>query len=314
MSLAEIISACFGGGSQQQQQQQQSFGGRQTPYLSADEASHMPLEAFLQRSLESAPSALEQSGAFADIFQRHLRNGANAAYIAQLIQGELVRLSSSSADKATAQWACQLLAQSAQGSAELGSGYAPPQTQAQSYAQAAGPGNGGGWEVQATKRQQHQQHQTQPEHRQANDVYIRSYFFPSEESFGQLIEFLNSAQDTLDICVFNITDNDIARAIGNAQKRGVRVRIVTDDEQLKCQGNDVERLSDQYGIPFKTDNDPQKFMHSKFAVIDKRAVWAGSYNWTVAARRSNNESVICTNDPATAKAFSDQFESLWRAF
>ncbi|KAJ1663721.1 hypothetical protein IW140_004673 [Coemansia sp. RSA 1813] len=308
MSLVDILSACLGGTSQQS-----SSGGRQATYLSADEASRMPLEAFLQRSLESAPSALEQSGAFANIFQGHLQNGADTAYIAQTIQSELVRLASNNTDKATAQWACQLLAQCAQKTGRAGNDmYKPPQAQNQSYAQVTGSGNGGEWEMQETKRRQ--QYQPQPAHHQGSDVYIRSYFFPSEESFGKLIEFLSSAQSTLDICVFNITDNDIARAIGNAKKRGVEVRIITDDEQLKCKGSDVERLSDQYGIPFKTDNDPQKFMHSKFAVIDRRAVWAGSYNWTIAARRSNNESVICTNDQTTAKAFSNEFEKLWNEF
>ncbi|KAJ2554349.1 hypothetical protein EV175_002617 [Coemansia sp. RSA 1933] len=309
MSFTDLITACLGGTSQQA-----SSSGRQATYLSADEASRMPLEAFLQRSLESAPSALEQGGAFADIFQRHLQDGANAGHVAQVIQGELVRLASNNTDKATAQWACQLLAQCAQSSARPpmdNGGYNPPQTQNQSYAQVTGSGNGGAWDAQEKRQHQNQKQQV---HAQISDVYIRSYFFPSEESFGKLIEFLNSAKSTLDICVFNITDNDIARAISNAKKRGVEVRIVTDDEQLKCKGSDVERLSDQFGIPFKTDNDPQKFMHSKFAVIDKRAVWAGSFNWTVAARRSNNESVICTNDRATAKAFSEEFERLWKMF
>ncbi|KAJ2399438.1 hypothetical protein GGI23_002657, partial [Coemansia sp. RSA 2559] len=279
MSLVDLLTACLGGTSQQ------PSSGRQATYLSADEASHMPLEAFLQRSLESAPSALEQGGAFANIFQRHLQNGANTTYITQVIQGELVRLASNNTDKATAQWACQLLAQCAQNAVRAGTGgYKPPQAQAQnqSYAQAIGSGPNGEWEMQEKKQKQY------PAHNQGSDVYIRSYFFPSEESFGKLIEFLNSAKHTLDVCVFNITDNDVARAISSAKKRGVEVRIITDDEQLKCKGSDVESLSNQFGIPFKTDNDPQKFMHSKFAVIDKRAVWAGSYNWTIAARRSNN--------------------------
>ncbi|KAI9504204.1 hypothetical protein GGI25_002444 [Coemansia spiralis] len=305
MSLLDIITACLGGSSSQQ-----SSSGRQAPYLSAEEASSMPLEAFLQRSLECAPSALEQGGAFADIFQRHLQSGADMAHVAQVVRDALMRLASNDTDRATAQWACQLLAQSAQNAS--GNGYNPPQMHGQSYSQAVGSG-GGEWKMQEKKHRPTQTQQQQQQHGNS-DVYIRSFFFPSEESFNQLIEFLNSANSTLDICVFNITDNDIARAISNAKKRGVKVRIITDDEQLKCQGSDVERLSEQFDIPFKTDNDPNKFMHSKFAVIDRRAVWVGSYNWTVSARRSNNESVVCTNDPSTAKAFYDEFEKLWMQF
>ncbi|KAJ2766001.1 hypothetical protein IWQ57_004550, partial [Coemansia nantahalensis] len=159
-----------------------------------------------------------------------------------------------------------------------------------------------------------QQQQQQQQQRGSGDVFIRSYFFPSEESFRKLVQLLDSARSSLDICVFNITDDELARAIAKAKDRGVDVRIITDDEQLSCKGNDVERLRDQGGVPFKTDNDPSKFMHSKFAVVDRRTVWAGSFNWTVSARRSNNESVICTNDPATAQAFSAEFERLWSQF
>ncbi|KAI7834626.1 hypothetical protein BX661DRAFT_167861 [Kickxella alabastrina] len=284
MSLIEILGICFGGN---------SAPSRQASYLSADEASNMPLDAFLQRSLESAPSALEQNGAFADIFQKHIQGGADAAKIVRIVQDVLARLAGNDTDRATTQWACQVLA---------------PANAGHQLRPAAGTDNNG-WQTQESKQRPQQQKKSGDD-----DVYIRSYFFPSEDSFNALINFIEAAKSTLDICVFNITDNDIARAIGDAKKRGVNVRIITDDEQLKCQGNDVERMREQYGIPFKTDSDPSKFMHSKFAIIDRRAIWTGSYNWTVSARRSNNESAICTNDPNTAKAYSQEFETLWKQF
>ncbi|KAJ2077803.1 hypothetical protein H4R24_004903 [Coemansia sp. RSA 988] len=305
MSLVDILSACFGasGGGES------GSASRQTPILDANEAAQLPFDAFVQRSLESAPSALEQNSAFADILRKHVESGAaDPARVAHVVQNSLVRLAGNDTDRATAQWACQILAASAQ---RKDAGYRPPGFHGQSYAQVAGA-DSGDWE---------KQHQAPPAaarppptHHQRSEVYMRTYFFPSEESFRQLIGFLGSAQQTLDICVFNITDNDVARAIVAAKERGVEVRIITDDEQLESRGNDVRRLQDDHGIPFKTDNDPGKFMHNKFAVIDRRAVWSGSYNWTVGARRSNNESAICTNDPATAQAFSGEFEDLWAKF
>ncbi|KAJ2159434.1 hypothetical protein GGF46_003033 [Coemansia sp. RSA 552] len=296
MSLADILSACLGGGGSSE---------RQAPYLGADEASQLPLEAFIHRSIESAPSAVEQNTAFCDIFRKHIQAGANAGQVAQLVQDSLARLATSDADRASAQWACQVLMLVSQG--DSGGSYRPPRVQGQSYAQVAGS-DSAGWEL--PQQQPHPPHPAPSR----SDVYIHSFFFPSEESFGKLISFLGSAQASLDICVFNITDNEVARAIIAARRRGVDVRIITDDEQLKCRGSDVERLEEDHGIPFKTDSDPDRLMHSKFAVIDKRAVWCGSYNWTVSGRRTNNESVICTNDPDTAAAFSAEFESLWAGF
>ncbi|KAJ1648664.1 hypothetical protein LPJ64_000118 [Coemansia asiatica] len=303
MSLADLLTACFGGGNGSA-----PIADRQAPYLSAEQAAQMPLDLFLERSIESAPSTMQQRNAFADIFQKHLEGGANTGHVVQVVQNTLERLANNKTEVATAQWACQLLGLAAQSPSSEGSGgYRPPQTPTSTYAQAAGSDNGG-WQTQEPRHRP-------PQHKVNDaDIYIRSYFFPSEESFHALINFIGSAQSTLDICVFNITDNEVTRAIGEAKERGVEVRIITDDEQLKCQGNDVERMRDQYGIPFKTDSDPSKFMHSKFAIIDKRAVWSGSYNWTVSARRSNNESAICTNDPSTAQAYSEEFEKLWNEF
>ncbi|KAJ2909933.1 hypothetical protein GGI21_001383 [Coemansia aciculifera] len=301
MSLTNILLACLGGGG--------SNVGPQAPYLSAQEASQLPLDAFIRRSLVSAPSALEQRSDFANMFQGHLQRGASSAQVARIVNESLANMDSAGTSKATATWACELLMLASQEKgAHNQESYRPPQATGGSYAQVTGSGNGGGWE---TPKKNHPQPSSNGG---GGDVYIKSLFFPSEKSFGELINFLDSAKTSLDICVFNITDDDIARAIGNAKRRGVNVRIITDDEQLKCKGNDVVRLNEQYNIPYKTDNDPQKFMHSKFAVIDRRAVWAGSYNWTVSARRSNNESVIVTNDPSTAAAYSGEFECLWSQF
>ncbi|KAJ2828944.1 hypothetical protein FBU31_002808, partial [Coemansia sp. 'formosensis'] len=210
MSLADIFLACLGGGSN---------AGPQAPYLSAQEASQLPLDAFVHRSIECAPSALEQSRDFIDIFQGHLQRGANSAQVARIVSESLARMGGAGASKATVDWACQLLMLASQekdgGNPER---YRPPQAAGGSYAQVTGSGNGG-WET--PKQQQHQQQRPQS----GGNVYIKSFFFPSEESFSELINFLDSAKTSLDICVFNITDNDVARAIGNAKKRGVNVRI-----------------------------------------------------------------------------------------
>ncbi|KAJ1839632.1 hypothetical protein LPJ73_006689 [Coemansia sp. RSA 2703] len=306
MSFADILSACFGGGSAASNSTQYNL--REAPFLSPDDAAQMPLDLFLERSLISGPSAAQNADAFMDIYKRHLDSGADPRHVFAVIQRNLSQLASNDVDAGTTYWACQmigLLVHAGQGA----SGYAPPAMPTGSYAQALASGN------EKLNYSQESATYRPPQHKVSdNDIYIRSYFFPSEESFSALINFIGSAKSTLDICVFNITDNDVTRAIADAKHRGVDVRIITDDEQLKCQGNDVERMRDQYGIPFKTDTDTSKFMHSKFAIIDKRAVWSGSYNWTVSARKSNNESAICTNDPNTAQAYSDEFEKLWNQF
>jgi hypothetical protein len=85
-------------------------------------------------------------------------------------------------------------------------------------------------------------------------TFIQSYFFPSKDSYSAFLSALNSSRSTLDICVFSITDDDTADALIAAKKRGVKVRIITDDQQAAIKGADAERLQKDYGIPYKTDH------------------------------------------------------------
>ena len=65
----------------------------------------------------------------------------------------------------------------------------------------------------------------------------------NETNLTRFLKHLKSAEKTMDVCVFNITCNEIADALLDAHKRGVTVRIITDDDQSKSRGSDVESLS-----------------------------------------------------------------------
>ena len=47
------------------------------------------------------------------------------------------------------------------------------------------------------------------------------------------------AKKTVDLCIFSFTNDILATEIINAHKRGVKVRIITDDENLKGIGADA---------------------------------------------------------------------------
>ena len=56
---------------------------------------------------------------------------------------------------------------------------------------------------------------------------------------SRFLDILQSAKQSLDICVFTITANEIADAISAVHKRGVSVRIITDDDQRASLGSDI---------------------------------------------------------------------------
>ncbi|CEG76273.1 hypothetical protein RMATCC62417_11191 [Rhizopus microsporus] len=146
-----------------------------------------------------------------------------------------------------------------------------------------------------------------------NGYFAKAFFFPSKESFKAFISVLNSATKTLDICVFAFTDDDIANALIAAKKRKVAIRIITDNQQAAGKGADAKRLSESYGIPFKTDH-TQGYMHNKFVIVDGQTLVNGSFNWSKGARFKNRENVLITNIPLCIQEFQAQFDALWKEF
>jgi cardiolipin hydrolase len=136
----------------------------------------------------------------------------------------------------------------------------------------------------------------------------RAFFSPGKTCVTAIEAFVSRARKQLDICVFTITDDRLARAVLAAEKRGIAVRIITDNDKAGDRGSDARRL-EASGIPLKTDQ-TSDHMHHKFAVADRKRLLTGSYNWTRGAHR-NLENIIVSADETLAKRFQREFNRLW---
>jgi phosphatidylserine/phosphatidylglycerophosphate/cardiolipin synthase-like enzyme len=137
------------------------------------------------------------------------------------------------------------------------------------------------------------------------------FFSPGDSCRNAIIDQINKAISSLRICVFTISDDNIADAITTAHKRGVNVKIITDNDKSFDLGSDIVRLA-KANIPVKMDNTPDH-MHHKFMVIDETKVLTGSYNWTRSAARVNHENIILTGEEGVVKSFLNEFDRLWKA-
>jgi phosphatidylserine/phosphatidylglycerophosphate/cardiolipin synthase-like enzyme len=146
----------------------------------------------------------------------------------------------------------------------------------------------------------------------SGDPFVEAHFSPGEGCVRRIRGLLDGCKRAADICVFTITDDRIADSVLQAHRRGVAVRIVTDDEKARDVGSDAIALS-RAGIPVRVDNSPYH-MHHKFAVFDEGVVLTGSYNWTRGAAVSNEENLILSNDRRLLTAFRGEFERLWKKF
>lgn len=135
------------------------------------------------------------------------------------------------------------------------------------------------------------------------------YFSPGESCRNALKGLLDGARESLAICVFTITDNTLSAAILGAYRRGVNVRIISDNDKAYDQGADIHKLAEMK-VPVRTDVTPDH-MHHKFMVVDSKVVATGSYNWTRSAARDNFENVLVTEDPGAVSSFLGEFNRLW---
>jgi len=137
-------------------------------------------------------------------------------------------------------------------------------------------------------------------------------FSPHQDCAAKLRELFDAAEISAEVCVFTITDDSIVRAVLAAKRRGVAVRIISDDEKALDRGSDIYRLMDA-GVPVRLDSG-EDHMHHKFVVFDRRLLVTGSYNWTRGAAERNFENIALTDDKRLVGLFRDEFERLWDAF
>ena len=137
----------------------------------------------------------------------------------------------------------------------------------------------------------------------------RVFFSPGDACRNAIVQQMNISVRELKICVFTISDDAIARAIVNAHRKGVAIRIITDNDKSLDQGSDIAQLA-RSGIAVKMDV-TRNHMHHKFMVSDKRNLITGSYNWTLSAARYNHENILLTKEAGVVEAFSKGFDELW---
>jgi len=125
--------------------------------------------------------------------------------------------------------------------------------------------------------------------------------------------YMDLAQNTLDICVYNASDATIATGINDAYNRGVSVRYIADDDVTNIM---LSSLDPNIPIVYR-DPSLAGIMHNKFIIVDANTtnnswVMGGSTNWTNPSNLFNDyNNLIFIQDEAIAKAYTLEFEEMW---
>lgn len=134
-------------------------------------------------------------------------------------------------------------------------------------------------------------------------------FSPGQDIPENIAFYMSQAKKSIDLCVFTISDDVLSDCLKGLHERGVKVRVITDNNKMSDSGSQVKELA-RCGIDVKVDNS-RYHMHNKFGIIDGRIAFTGSYNWTYTAKMHNQENLVVTTNFTIVHKFIDEFASLW---
>lgn len=163
-------------------------------------------------------------------------------------------------------------------------------------------------------------------------------FFPSDACRERLLGYIQAAVATVEVAIFSLTDDRIRDALLAVHRRGVKVRVISDNETSLNEGSDIMQLAEA-GVATVVDHDlpgrgagggaakaaavkrhssdeggVKRHMHNKFVVCDGRLLLTGSFNFTYAASSKNFENLLVTDDSFYVQRYSKEFETLWTSF
>ena len=142
---------------------------------------------------------------------------------------------------------------------------------------------------------------------------VESYFSPSDNTNQKIADAINSADKALDIETMLITRSDLAQAIGDANRRGAEVFVLTNDaaDNTETVNNILNNNLPTQNILF--DNAVNGLLHNKLAIIDNGfpgsdpQVITGSHNWSNSANDKNDENTLIIHSSEIANIYFQQF-------
>ena len=144
-----------------------------------------------------------------------------------------------------------------------------------------------------------------------NNFSAEVYFAPGTACEDHIITEIQSATKSIDVAVFAITNEKIVNALIAAFKKGIKIRILSDNIQATGSSSKIPALVNA-GLDLRVHS-VNRIMHNKVAVFDEKVAINGSYNWTASATNSNSENCVLFGEKEAnvIAAFHGEFERLW---
>ena len=130
-----------------------------------------------------------------------------------------------------------------------------------------------------------------------------------------LIAFINSAQSTLDVTIYNVDNNlNVITALNNAYNNGITLRVICDSNNTSVSNYNLINTPNKSWS--HNHSSQSAIMHNKFIVKDVSSptlaeVWTGSTNWTQQQLTSDRNNIITIQDQSLARGYTVEFEEMY---
>jgi phosphatidylserine/phosphatidylglycerophosphate/cardiolipin synthase-like enzyme len=135
---------------------------------------------------------------------------------------------------------------------------------------------------------------------------VEVFFSPKGGCTDAVVRELRHAQRSVWVLAYSFTNVDIARALVDAHKRGLDVKIILDKSQLTEKYTEAD-FTERAGIPTWIDSQ-HAIAHNKVMVIDGETVITGSFNFTRQAEEHNAENLLIIHK---TPVLADEYATNW---
>ncbi len=145
---------------------------------------------------------------------------------------------------------------------------------------------------------------------QLGEQFVEFIFLPDNKSAAdKILQMIQTANKTIKVAMFTWTRKDFAKAIIQAQRRGVKVEVILDRYAGKGAGSEITSLLQRYGVPVALSTS-KGLLHYKTMIIDDKILVNGSANWTKAAFTQNDDCIMIIHGLTEGQA--NCLQNMWQ--
>jgi len=140
---------------------------------------------------------------------------------------------------------------------------------------------------------------------------ITALFSPKGGIEQKILTSIAAALETIEMAAYAFTNENIAKALTDAIKRGVKVSLVMDKSQTKGSQASLHDELEKAGTAIRLISPPGGIMHDKFIIVDGKKVEWGSYNYTGRAEDANFENATFLSNGNLAQKYHSDFVTIF---